>query len=166
MLLEQRKIQGHYAGNSFAADGLFGDLPPKALESLARVKRNKRIPKGVVLFARGEMPRGIYMLVKGAAQLTANAELNNSHIVRSVEPNEVLGLTETIAGLPYKLLVKTNSPCVFEFIERQDFIQFLRREPDVCFRLLRMLGLNLQKTYRFRCSSVTLDTYSEGRDFL
>jgi CRP-like cAMP-binding protein len=107
------------------------------------------IHKNIRLITAGEMSRGIYVLVKGQAQLISNDEG-----VRRLEPNEILGLTETIDHLPFEMSIVTITLCRFEFIEREDFFRFLRDEPEVCFRLAQMLALNLQKSYQLLRSSI------------
>jgi CRP-like cAMP-binding protein len=132
-----------------SADDLFGDLTPESLESLNKIKQTKRLRKGMCLFSPGDSPGGIYLLREGRAQLLLNVGSSGEHFARLIEPNVLLGLTETFAGQPFETRAETITPCLFEFIERADFVQFLQEEPQVCFRLAQVLALNLQKTYRF-----------------
>lgn len=132
------------AGYSFplSADSLFCDLSPKSLEFLNSLKRTKRFRKSAVVYAAGEMPRCIYVLLKGRLQL----RLNNSSVVQLIEPFGIFGLTETIANVPYETNAETITSCLCEYIKREDFIRFLQDEPEICFRLTQRLALNLQKT--------------------
>jgi len=131
------------------ADNLFCDLTPKSLKSLDTIKHTKRFQKGTSFFSRGDMPNFIFLLREGKAQLLSNNELKDINIVRSIEPNEIFGLTEMILNLPYETGAQTITPCICECIGREDFIRFLQDKPEVCFRLTRLLALNLQKSYRF-----------------
>lgn len=133
------------------ADSLFCDLTPKSHKSLAGIKHKRRFQKDVIIFAAGDIPCCIYSLLKGKAQILLNADL---HIFRPVEPNEILGLTETIAGLPFKITLKTITSCEFEFIENGDFLRFLHDEPEVCFRLVKLLGINLQESRKLARSAI------------
>lgn len=129
---------------------LFSDLTPASFDALTGIKRITRLQKSVKIFAAGEMPRCVHILLKGQAQLYLNAE---SDLVRLVEPREIFGLAETAARLPYKMNLETISPCDFVTIDSEIFLQFLRDEPQVCFRLVKLLGVHLQKSCRIFCSS-------------
>lgn len=131
------------------ADKLFEDLSKKALDSLARIKRQTQFEEGAFIFAKGEKPQGIYILKRGQAQMF----FNNFRQAREIAPDEILGLTGMIAELPCEMSVKTISPCLFDYIEREDFINFLKAESEVGFRLVKTLGTNLQQIYQLVCSS-------------
>ena len=95
------------------------------------------------------MPCCIYFLCEGHAELFTNITPPEKNLIRAVEPNEILGLTEAITDLPYETNLKTLTPCLFECIERGDLIRFLQTEPEVCFCLLQLLSANIQKFYQF-----------------
>lgn len=148
MLIEQQSISEYFFGNAFSADSLFCDLSPETEQALTAIKEKKQFPMNEIVFASGQVPCCIYFLLKGKAQMFANLELSEKNLVRSIAPDEILGLTEAIANLPYETSVKTLMPCLFECIGRDDFIRFLQTEPEACFRLLQILGANIQKIYQ------------------
>ncbi len=133
-----------FFGNAFLADDLFCGLSSETQTSLLAIKQTKRFAKDQLIFAVEQMPCCIYILTTGDAQIFYATELFG----RSVKRNEILGLTEAITNLPYEISVKAVSPCIFECVGRDDFNRFLQSEPEVCFRLLQMLGANLQKVYQ------------------
>ena len=130
------------------ADNLFCDLTPKTRASFNRIKRTKQFLKGESLFSASDSPCGISVLREGQAKLSLNYKSLDMLIVRPVETGELLGLTDAIADLPYKLEVRTTTNCIFECVRREDFIRFIHDEPEVCFRLLQMLAESLQKSYK------------------
>jgi CRP-like cAMP-binding protein len=143
MLNEHQANSECFFGNAFLADDLFYGLLPETQNSLLAVKQTKRFAKDELIFASGQMPCFVYFLKTGEAQV-----LYNAVVVRPVKRNEILGLTEAITNLPYETSVKALTPCLFECVRREDFIRFLQSEPETCFRLLQMLGANLQKVYQ------------------
>ncbi|HVE55890.1 MAG TPA: cyclic nucleotide-binding domain-containing protein [Pyrinomonadaceae bacterium] len=143
MLNEHQANPEGFFGNAFLADDLFYGSSPETLDSLLAVKQTKQFAENELIFSSGQMPCCIYFLIKGEAQIIYNAVF-----VRPVKRAEILGLTEAITDLPYEITVKAVSPCRFECIGREDFIRFLQNEPGTCFRLLQMLGANLQKVYQ------------------
>lgn len=149
MLLEKNSKEESIFCNLISANCLFCDLSPEALESLARIKNMIRVQKGVFIFARGDIPSCVYILLDGQAQLVTK----DGKPVCLVEPNEILGLTEMITSLPCQMNAETITPCICERINQEDFIAFLQDEPEICFRLAQLLGLNIQKRYKSLCSS-------------
>ena len=149
MLIEHRAILVWFF--PLFADSLFCDLPLKSLKSLAGIKHKKRFQKDAIIFAAGDISCCIYSLLKGQAQILLNTDL---HIFRPVELNEIFGLTETIADLPFKITLKTITSCEFEFMENGDFLRFLHDEPEVCFQLIKSLGVNFQESYKLSFSAI------------
>lgn len=149
MLIEEQTISEYFAGNAFCADRLFCDLSPQTGQFLTAIKQKNRFKKEEIVFANGQQPCCVYLLREGKAELFTNISPSERNLVRPVGPNEILGLTEAITDLPYETTLKTVRPCLFECIERGDLIRFLQSEPEVCFRLLQLLGASLQKFYQF-----------------
>jgi CRP-like cAMP-binding protein len=143
MLIEHQKISEHFFNNALCADDLFCGLSSESENSLRAIGRAKLFEKDETVFARGQLPCCIYILREGEAQIFYDDG------VYRVNRNEILGLTEALSNLPYEISVKAATACRFECIRRDDLIAFLQNEPEICFRLLQMLGANIQKIYRF-----------------
>jgi CRP-like cAMP-binding protein len=141
------EIQTLYGGG-LSAERLFRAASPNIVKNLSRIKQEKSFPEKVSICAVGDTPRGIYILLHGKAQYSRDTETGGKNVLRQIEPNEIVGLTETLAEVPCEINAETVTPCVFEFIESGDLLRFLRRQPDVCFRLAQLLADNLQKSYR------------------
>lgn len=152
MLLEY-KVESEYLF-PLLTDNLFCDLTPKSRKSLDKIKQTKRFEKGVCFFSRGEMPCCVYLMREGIGQLLLNNAVKDIKIARLIFPNEIFGLTEAIAELPYETKAEALTTCVCECIGQSDFISFLCDEPEVCFRLARQLGSHLQKRHELFVSSI------------
>lgn len=133
-----------------SAKRLFGNLPQQSRKSLAAIKQTKLFPKNTRLFAIGDLPCCIFLPIKGKVQIFSN----DKKILQFIEPDEIFGLTEAIINLPYKINAQTLTSFLCECIGRDDFLRFLQTEPEVCFRLAQMLGINLQKNYQLFISSI------------
>ena len=138
MFVETKIQTGHFF--PLTADKLFCDLSPKSLDNLTFIKQKKRFQKRAFIYSAGEIPSGFYVLLRGRIQLQSN----DLCAIHSIEPSAIFGLTETIAGVPYETTAETLTPCVCEYIGREDFISFLCGEPKFSFQLLRQLALDLQ----------------------
>jgi CRP-like cAMP-binding protein len=117
-------------------------------DPLAGVKHTSEFEKGATLFSAGDESRGIYRLVKGRVDLRAQGPPEEMPATRKVEINEVLGLTETILGIPYKANATAVSACRCEYVPRDDLIRVLREDPKAAFPLVENLATHLQKNYQ------------------
>lgn len=131
------------------ADGLFCAPVTGPGVSFADIKHIKQFEKGVYLFEAGDVAGCIYRLIKGEARLLLSDESQEMRISRLMELNEVLGLSEVICGIPYKIGAKAITACTCEYVGREDLIRFLHDDPEAGSRLARLLGSNLQNSYKF-----------------
>lgn len=128
-----------------SADDLFGDLPPQSAELFNAVKQSRRFRKNAVIYRAGAMPSGFYLLIEGRVRLRLLFAATRTIIERVIAPNEMCGLTETIAVVPYEATAEALTTCRCDFIGRADLLRFLQAEPETAFRLTRRLAFNLQK---------------------
>jgi CRP/FNR family transcriptional regulator len=122
------------------AEHIFCDLPAAALQSFENVKYATAYPKGAVLFVEGQSPRGIFVLCKGRVKLSICSTDGKTLILKIAEPGEVLGLSASVSGKPYELTAETVDPCQINFVKREDFLRFLRENPDACLRVAEQLS--------------------------
>ena len=121
-------------------DRIFCDLPDAALRAFENIKYATAYPEGAVLFVEGQMPRGIFVLCKGSVKLSINSPSGRTVIVKLAEPGEVLGLSATISGKPYEVTAETLDPCQVNFVKREDFLEFLKEDVSVCFKVAEQLS--------------------------
>lgn len=122
------------------SDRIFCDLPDNALQSLEDIKFTTAYPPGAVLFVEGQLPRGVFMICKGSVKLSINSPSGRTMIVKLAEPGEVLGLSSSISGQPYEVTAETIDPCQINFVKREDFLEFLKDDVNVCFKVAEQLS--------------------------
>ena len=122
------------------ADRIFCDLPASALQTFETIKYATSYPEGAVLFVEGQMPRGIFVLCKGSVKLSIGAANGRTMIVKIAEAGEVLGMSATVSGKPYAVTAETIDPCQVNFVKRDDFLRFLKEDPEVCFKVAEQLS--------------------------
>jgi CRP/FNR family transcriptional regulator, cyclic AMP receptor protein len=121
-------------------DKIFCDLPDPALQALEQIKYATAYPKGAILFVEGQAPRGIFVLCKGRVKLSICSTDGKTLILKIAEGGEVLGLSASVSGKPYELTAETIDPCQINFVKREDFLRFLKEQPDACMRVAEQLS--------------------------
>jgi len=145
MDLELITVKGHFFNGSFSAEGFFSGLPTKARHSLSSISRTAQFSKDTTVVAEKQLP-AIYMLKEGRAETILFNRLNRRFAFHTVARDEMIGLTETINGLQFELTVKTITPCIFQLIEKKEFMRFLHDQPEVCYQLVKQLGQDIATT--------------------
>jgi CRP/FNR family transcriptional regulator, cyclic AMP receptor protein len=128
----------------------FCDLSPTAIEAFEAIKYTNAYPAGAVLFVEGQMPSGIFVLCNGRVKMSASTADGKTLTVRIAQPGEVLGLSATLSGKAYELSAEAAEPCQITFVERNEYLRFLREYPDACFKVAQQLS----EKYRTACNEV------------
>jgi CRP/FNR family cyclic AMP-dependent transcriptional regulator len=148
-------------------EGLFCRLPHAALTTLNSIRQSSFYPRGTVVFIEGEAPRGLFVLCSGQAKLTTNSADGHSLTLRTVEPGEVIGLSSVVGDHPYPATAETLSPCQLSFIQRLEFLRFLRSNADVSIRVAKHLSMELHQAWRqSRMVALAPDTQAKLAQFL
>jgi len=116
------------------SNSFFCALSQESLKAFNQIKRGAVFPEGTVIFIEGQAPRGIFMLCQGQAKLSITSPAGKTLIVRIAKPGEVLGLDAVVTGKPYELTVETMQPSLLNFVNREDFLRFLKEHSDACLQ--------------------------------
>jgi CRP/FNR family cyclic AMP-dependent transcriptional regulator len=121
-------------------DRLFCNLPPAAIQALARITSPAVYPRGATLFVEGQSPRGVFILCSGRVKLSTCSADGRTLILRIADQGEVLGLPATVTEKSYELTAEVIEPTQANFIPRQDFLNFLREHGEIALRVAQQLG--------------------------
>jgi CRP/FNR family transcriptional regulator, cyclic AMP receptor protein len=132
------------------AERIFCDLSDSALQDFENIKYATSYPKDAVLFVEGQIPRGIFVLCKGRMKMSFCSSDGKTLILKIAEAGEILGLSATVSGKPYELTAETIDPCQVNFVKREDFLRFLKKHGDACFRVAEQLS----QKYNSACHEV------------
>jgi CRP/FNR family transcriptional regulator len=126
---------------------LFCDIPEVAIRHLDAIKGTAFYPKGAFLCLEGQMPRGIFVLCNGRAKITASNADGKTIILGFAVPGEVLGLSAVVSNKPYEITVETMEATQANFISRNEFLDFMKRFPDVGMRVAQQLTHTCQAAF-------------------
>jgi len=127
--------------------GFFGNLPPQSVAELNQIKHSSVFPAGALLFIESQTPRGVYLIRSGRVKLTTTSRAGKTLILHIAQPGEILGMPSAVSGRPYELTAEALEPCRLEFVRREDFLRFLRSNPEACLHAALQLGQDCHHTY-------------------
>ena len=120
----------------------FCNLPEPAAQRLNAIKSTAVYPKGAMLFAEGQHPRGVFVLCMGEAKLSTSSREGRTVITKIAEAGELLGLNATISNVPYEVTAETIEPCQANFIPREPLLVMMKEFPEVALRIAQQLSRN------------------------
>lgn len=148
MIPNSRKFYGRFIGQPISAQKLFVHLPSKTKKKLSAIQKREEIKAGEIISKIGSFPENIYVLNEGKAQIIWQNGLNRETNIRLIEKKEFIGLTHAISGLPNEMNIIALSLCSLDVFQTKDFLNFLKDEPQICFRLFEQLSLDIQSSYK------------------
>lgn len=92
-------------------------------------------PRGKVLAAEGEPPRGVYILRAGRATVSISSSEGRIVILRMAQPGDMLGLNAVLGNSTYETTVRTFEPCRTDFISRGELMELVEKS-DTARRLV------------------------------
>ncbi len=143
-------LTGSSLNCSLKSESFFCNLSGKTLNALDRIKFSSGYPKGAILFAEQEAPRGVFILSKGRVKLSMTSSEGKSAILRIADAGEVLGLHAVVSNQPYQSSAEALEPCDVSFVRQEDFLRFLRENPEASLRAAQQLSQN----YHIACEQV------------
>ena len=118
----------------------FCHLPQTALQALESIKCTTTYPRGSVLFAEGQISRGIFILCKGRVKLSLCSTGGKILIRRIAEAGEVIGLSAATGGKLHEWTAEAIDPCQTNFVRREDLLRLLREHNDIGYRVAEKLS--------------------------
>lgn len=123
-------------------------MSEKAVNVLDSMTFTAVYPKGSILFAEGELPRGVFIICNGRVKLTTTSGDGRTLILRVAEAGEVLGVSSTVANRRYEVSAETLTPCQINSIRQDDFLNFMETHVEVSLHSARSLADAYQATQR------------------
>lgn len=136
-------------GNNSYRQGLNGPgflsaLSPSAAGAFEAIKVTTTYPSGAVLFVEGETPRGVFVLSAGRAKLSIGSASGKVMILRIAVPGEILGLHAVVSKSVFQATAQTIEPCRVSFVRHDEFLRFLRENPQASLEAARQLSASYQ----------------------
>ncbi|MBC7221873.1 Crp/Fnr family transcriptional regulator [Candidatus Bipolaricaulota bacterium] len=127
-----------------ACSYLFSGLSEAARMELASLMRPLELDEGELVFYEGLPAHGLYILCEGKIKVAKRLKGGRSQILKLLAPGEVLGEKTLFDQETYTCYAKALEPSRLMFIAREDFLAFMRKYPDVAFRLIEKLSRELK----------------------
>jgi CRP/FNR family cyclic AMP-dependent transcriptional regulator len=135
-----------------AGVGLFGGLDPGALQRLERLGRRRRYAPGEVIMRQGDGAIALFTVLSGRVQVSRRGEDGQEQALRTLGPGGYFGEMALLSNRPRSATVAASEDGEVEclVLHRLDFLEEVRRRPEVAIRLLETLSRRLEDAERRR----------------
>ena len=123
-------------------------MSDEAVAVLETITFTAAYPKGSILFAEGELPRGVFIICNGRVKLTTTSSDGRTLILRVAEAGEVLGVSSTVANRRYEVSAETLTACQINSVRQDDFLHFMETHVEVSMHSAQSLADAYQATQR------------------
>ncbi len=123
---------------------LFSELTTDELLLLARITHEKRYKKDTPIFFKDEVGESIFIIKSGQVKVMVESEDGREVILSFLEPSEWFGEMSILDGEVRSATVITTKDSDLLMINRNDFLDELRRHPEIAIKLLKVLSRRLR----------------------
>ena len=117
-------------------------VSPELKEKLDHLATVVSMPKGKILFRRGDDVTGVFLIRSGKVRLSLDCE-SPLYPARVLGAGSVVGLPATVSGAPYSLTATVVEDSELAFVSRSAVIDCLRASPSLCFQVMEMLSAEI-----------------------
>jgi CRP-like cAMP-binding protein len=130
-------LQGHH---------LFGKLTPQHIDRLSACIVTRAVTRGTPLFYKGDP--GICLCAIGAGTVKIGAPLDDGKngVYNLLRKGDIFGEIGLLDGNPRAADAVAVTDCELYVLHRSDFLQLMREDPEIAFRLIEILGLHLRRS--------------------
>jgi CRP/FNR family cyclic AMP-dependent transcriptional regulator len=142
-------------------DKTFCDLSPAVANALELESLTTTYPTGAVLFAEGQMPRGVFIVRRGRVKLSICGSDGRTLILRIVEAGGPMGVAAVVAGYKYEATAETQEPCEISFLRQSDLLRLMRQYGELALWVTQHISQDYASTCREIRDLILSDSASE-----
>jgi len=145
-----------------AGIALFQGLEAEEREALARSMTRVSYPKGQVVFRVGDPGDAMYVVRAGQVELSVRDRLGDRIVLDHCEQGGFFGELSMFDGGARTATAEAAETTELLLLERADFLEFVRHQPDAALHLLAMIGKRLRKADQLLRGRVTRNVNDEA----
>jgi uncharacterized membrane protein len=144
---------------------LFESLEDDDLTALAGKLRESRIESGEVVFSQGEVGDAMYLIEDGAVDIVAGSG-KQCVVLTSLFKQQYFGELSLLDGAPRSATAVVARDTHLLALERDDFIEFVRKRPDAALSIMHEVGERMRATNELMTRTVARNVHEEEEEKL
>lgn len=128
---------------------LFADLDHEEIAAVAKLCRQRSVPRGQIVFYEDDPGTSCYIILDGKVKIVVNSPHDGrEHILGILKSGDLFGEMSLIDGLPRSATAIAVEESQVVTIQRDEFVRQLERRPGIGLKLLVVLCRRLRSTDR------------------
>jgi CRP/FNR family transcriptional regulator len=144
MPLEAVTFRRAIVENTLRSCQLFMGLPAVDIAAIAAFAVPKNLDKGDYLFHEGDRSEGFYVVQKGAVNVHRVSAAGKEQVIHLFRPIESFAEATLATEGGYPADARATEPSTVLLIPKTDFIELLRRRPELALRMLGSMSQHLR----------------------
>lgn len=144
MPLEAVTFRQAVVENTLRSCQLFMGLPAPDIAAIASFAVQKNLDKGDYLFHEGDRSEGFYVVQKGAINVHRVSAAGKEQVIHLFRPIESFAEATLATEGGYPADARATEPSTVLLIPKTDFIELLRRRPELALRMLGSMSQHLR----------------------
>jgi len=125
---------------------LFAGLSNRELQTIAQITKQRRYDRYQVIIKAGDRGTALFLLTSGAVRVTVGGSLGKELILGVLYPHDFFGEMALLDGLPRSATVTALEESEVLVISQKDFLECIRKVPQVAAKMIVTLSLRLRQT--------------------
>jgi len=122
----------------------FDGLPDDMLAVLAQKAHKRKLSKGEILFNKGDRGDSLFVILSGWVKIVTQDINNNEVILNKVGTGEIIGEMALLDHEPRSAGVVALEKTSALELNREDFMEIMKGQPDLALSLIRNLSSRLR----------------------
>lgn len=141
-----------------AKTDFFADAGPDVLASVAVAGAERHLVRGDLLFAEGDPPEALYVVLSGRVAIAIGNELDNREsMVALMEPGDLFGEMGMLDDQPRSAMARALEPSAVLAVPYGPVIDMFNHSPRLLWNVTRLLASRLRAMDEALADSVFLD---------
>jgi CRP/FNR family transcriptional regulator, cyclic AMP receptor protein len=123
---------------------LLGISDPKLLERLCCYATTRAFHRGDAIFVKGDPGSSLYVVCTGTVKISVPAADGKDAVFNLIGEHEIFGEIAMLDGGPRTTDATAMTDCHLMVIERREFLQLVRSQPDITLKIMEVLCARLR----------------------
>jgi CRP-like cAMP-binding protein len=123
---------------------IFSRLNHEEVVGLAALASERSLSPGEFVFWEGDAPDWFYIVAEGQVKALKHSSSGREFIIAFFGPGEMFGEVAVFENKPYPASAQAAAETRVLGIRREDFLSFLKNQPQVALRIISVLGGRLR----------------------
>lgn len=135
-------------------------IPESILEEISTKSIHNKYKKGNIIFYEGNIPYGVYFIIKGKIKLFNTSQEGKEYIIKIAKEGDILGYKAFLNHGEFSASAEALEESHIRFIDKNDFMNILNKYPNFAMILLEIMAREI-KCYREVVNSLAYKTSNE-----